>query len=319
MATRQPVSDTPEVAEHYATQVALTAALFAALRKLWPNLSPTDLRGTFPRYLQGVTALVARFQQASISLSADHYEALRDAAGVTTRFTPPIIDPWAEEQLQAYIAKASEDLLNGLMVDEIYLAEITAEIQAEVDAASQLLVMNAGRNEIIAAIEADREAKGWARVTKPGACAFCLMLAGRGAVYKSEKTASFRAHVPKNGRGGFCQCTVQPLFGTYYEAAAHVREAKALWNSSTEGVPTEDKLNEFRRALEGRSDGKRSPRGKRGRSESPKPLVKQRLGFEFLTPDQLRHQLAILEVLPDSDYRTAQMKRVRDRLAALGA
>lgn len=319
MATPPRVSDNPEVAEHYATQVALTAALFAALRKLWPMLSPSELRATFPNYLQAVSALVARFQQASISMSADHYEALRDASGVPGRFTPPVIDLWQQQQIEAYIAKASEDLLNGLMVDEVYLADITAEIQAEVDAASQLLVMNAGRNELIAAIEADREAKGWARVTKPGACAFCLMLATRGAVYKSEKTANFRAHVPKNGRGGFCQCTVQPLFGTHFEAAAHVREAKALWQLSTEGVPTEDKLNEFRRALEGRSDGKRSPRDSQDRGKSPKPPGKQRLGFEFLTPEQLRHQLAVLEVLPDSDYRTAQMKRVRDRLAVLGA
>ena len=319
MATLPPVSDNREVAAHYATQAGLSAGLFAALRKLWPTLSPTELQQTFPHFLRGVTALVARFQEASISLSADHYEAMRDAAGVPGRFSPPIIDPWAEEQIQAYIAKASEELLNGLLVDEIYLADITAEIQAEVDAASQLLVMNAGRNELIAAIEADREAKGWARVTKPGACAFCLMLATRGAVYKSEKTASFRAHVPKNGRGGFCQCTVQPLFGTYFEAAAHIREAKALWNSSTDGVPTEDKLNEFRRALEGRSDGKRSPRSSQDRGKSPKPPTKQRLGFEHLTPEQLRHQLAVIEALPDSEYRTKQIKRVRDRLAVLGA
>ena len=38
-----------------------------------------------------------------------------------------------------------------------------------------------------------RAAVGWHRETRPGACDFCRMLAGRGGVYK-ESTVRFAAH-----------------------------------------------------------------------------------------------------------------------------
>jgi hypothetical protein len=45
---------------------------------------------------------------------------------------------------------------------------------------------------------------GWQRVASDNACAFCEMLAARGAVY-SEESADFEAH---DG----CTCTVEPVW-----------------------------------------------------------------------------------------------------------
>jgi hypothetical protein len=45
-------------------------------------------------------------------------------------------------------------------------------------------------------------ASGWHRETRPCACDFCRLLAGRGGVYK-KATANFSAH-------GECQCVAVP-------------------------------------------------------------------------------------------------------------
>src|SRR5690606_40456326 len=51
-----------------------------------------------------------------------------------------------------------------------------------------------GARELLdAVVAADQDALGWKRVTSSRACDFCSMLAGRGAVYKSERSEERRA------------------------------------------------------------------------------------------------------------------------------
>ena len=163
----------------------------------------------------------------------------REQAGLPS-FPTPVVDVLTEQQIEAYLDTALADIMDEQAAS---LADIEAEIQAQVDAAMQQVVMDAGRNEVIAAIEADTEAKGWARVVKPGACAFCLMLATRGPTYKSRETANFRAHTN-------CHCTVEALFGNHYEPPAQVREAMALWSEATTGLSGKAAVRAFRRAVD---------------------------------------------------------------------
>lgn len=246
MAPLPRVSENPEVQSHYLTQLGLTTALFAALRRLWPTLEPDRLQKTYPTFVRGAAAVTGRYSQAAVSLNADFYDAMREQAGLGSRFSVPVIEPLAGPQIEAYLKKATADFLAEA---EVETAKIVESIQREADATMQKVVMDAGRNELIAAIEGDREAHGWARVTKPGACAFCLMLATRGPVYLAKQTASFEAHKS-------CHCTVQPLFGNHYEAPAHVREALALWRDSTSGLSGKAAIRAFRRAV----DAQRSTR-----------------------------------------------------------
>jgi hypothetical protein len=54
---------------------------------------------------------------------------------------------------------------------------------------------------------------GWRRVASPTACDFCVMLTSRGAVYSTADSADFEAHTADDkGRGGTCQCTVEPVW-----------------------------------------------------------------------------------------------------------
>lgn len=65
--------------------------------------------------------------------------------------------------------------------------------------------MEPGRDLVETSYKKDSRVKAVARVTKPGCCAFCAMLAGRGYVYVSEASADFEPH-------GGCNCTTAVTF-----------------------------------------------------------------------------------------------------------
>lgn len=67
-------------------------------------------------------------------------------------------------------------------------------------------VRQAGRDTLVSNANRDRRAKGWAIVPSGTACAYCVMLASRGATYTSEDTAESSVHA-------HCSCEVVPDFG----------------------------------------------------------------------------------------------------------
>ena len=250
MATPPQVSDDPEVQQDYLAQLALAGALSAGLAQLFPSFDPRLLRQSFTEVRRGASALILEMSTAAISLSADHYEAMREEAHVSQPFRVPVIDPPSLAAVESELNKATAALLDGASTD---FDALRRAIETQIESTAQKMIADAASDEQMAALQADPKALGWARVTRPGACAFCLMLATRGPVYGSKVSANFRAHVAVNGKGGTCHCTVEPLWRGVYEPPAHIREAQALWKSSTEGRSGKDALRAFRRALEGGS------------------------------------------------------------------
>jgi hypothetical protein len=66
------------------------------------------------------------------------------------------------------------------------------------------------------AMEDDGVFRQWRRVPRPGACDFCLMLATRGAAYRTRESALFT----EDGRRyhDFCRCTAQLVTSAYNRA-----------------------------------------------------------------------------------------------------
>lgn len=220
------VSSNPVVQRHYAVQLGISKSLGEALARI--GVSPSS-----PDYLRIVSALVAQYQGGAISLARDYYGDMRDQAAVRSAFRVPTISPAPEGAIRAYIGTATEEL-DILSVDyERQVAEFAKN-----------LAISAGTDELFAAKDADPERVRWARVTRPQACSFCLMLASRGAVYRTEDTATFRPHKT-------CRCDVEMAWSTSsYEPPAHVRAAQRLWSESTADFQGEKaKQNAFRRAL----------------------------------------------------------------------
>ena len=72
------------------------------------------------------------------------------------------------------------------------------------------------RDSITGNTRQDEDAIGWSRVTRPGACKFCTMVASRGAVFR-EETATFASHTN-------CHCAARPEF----RGGLHGPEASAM-------------------------------------------------------------------------------------------
>lgn len=243
MATR--VSDTA-AARQRAAQRGLSRLLASDMRRLRRLIVPSRLQATVPDWIEAVRALVAGYGQASSSLAADFYDAQRVAARVTGRFTVPLLDPPPDRQVTMSLRWATKDLwprgdedATGAQQEPLTVRLAQAEKKAE--AVAQKLVTDQGRGTVQGAVQRDAQAVAWGRSAALGACAFCKLLATRGAVYKAD-TVRFRAH---DG----CHCMSVPVFkGQRFELSDHAREWERLYDEFAAPHPG-DQLRRFRLAL----------------------------------------------------------------------
>ncbi len=92
--------------QHQADLVSLSRLLRLELRGLWPNLLLLGL----PQLAAVVAALLRPYTLAATALAAEFYEAERREAGLTDRFTVPLVEPAPVEQVQATMSWATRKL-----------------------------------------------------------------------------------------------------------------------------------------------------------------------------------------------------------------
>lgn len=115
------------------------------------------------------------------------------------------------------------------------------ESQLSGTAASQAL--DGDRETFMATFRERPQLVGYRRVARPGACAFCLMLASRGAVY-DKNSADFQAHKPN------CRCFASPLYA-HEDDPEDVLALREQWDAATAGLSGKAALKAFRRARNG--------------------------------------------------------------------
>lgn len=154
--------------------------------------SPTARRAAL---LNSVPEIIGYFSEGSAALAVDFYEEERERAGVRDRsFVTSLVVDDRTVKIRRGVAWAADPLFS----DE---EEVAAARLAEI---VQLETARPYRDTILANRRADPQAVGWRRNASGSACAFCRMLADRGAVYR-QATVRFAAH-PN------CYCTAQPVF-----------------------------------------------------------------------------------------------------------
>lgn len=220
------------------------AALATAIQRLWVGVDVTDT-GSMLRLRAQAAVLVNQFSLASASLAARAYSSERTAAGVRSSFTVPLASPPEREQVEKSLSWSTRNLQTPPAPAE--LEPVVGQAVKDMEAAASRLVLNTGRETTVEAVQEDRQARAWAREARPDCCAFCAMLASRGAVYKTENSA---------GGGQFkfhdnCHCQAVPVFGEY-EPTAHARQWAADWLNLKRANGGTLSLNEWRRHIEGR-------------------------------------------------------------------
>lgn len=142
-------------------------------------------------------ASLGYFTGGSSALAVDWFEELRESASPRSAFRPEVY-PWRRDE---EFARALVWATRPLELGDPDLAEAVNRLGAAVE----YEVFDSFTGSIDGNVRADSEAIGWSRNANYGACKFCLMLAGRGAVYRTRESVQFAAHTN-------CRCTCVPAF-----------------------------------------------------------------------------------------------------------
>lgn len=175
----------------------VVALAVADLLATWRTFDLTDVLTVQRDLTQLLTELLDGYGAVLGSLTADWYENVRDEAGVPGTFNAQSITSFDTGRVESLAGYSTSPLSWENPDLERALASATGGLQ-------KILIEDAGE-DVIANSSRDPRSTGWKRVTSADACKFCVMLAGRGAVYSAD-TCRFASH-------DHCKCSAEPAFG----------------------------------------------------------------------------------------------------------
>lgn len=185
--------------EHVAfarAQAGLRAAVEGQLTALAETILSHRLGPILTReaLIQGIQALVTQYGTAAAVMAAEWYDDLRAMKGIPDTFTATPLTQDFSEQIDRTVRRA----IAPLFTENYNIGAIANSIVVK---ASQYAIDGA-RNTVIENTRLDPRSAGWQRIPNGPTCDFCMMLVGRGGVYR-EKSVGFRAHA-------HCDCAVAP-------------------------------------------------------------------------------------------------------------
>lgn len=229
-------------------QALLAARMAQQVLRVWRDLmNPAKIDASWPAVRAALVPIVQQAREQSAVLAGAAYsDARRDADVPDDDFDPSGPLPLMIERLEAAL-----DVTGPVEFKKAIAAGKTP--QQAMDAAAvrmvgstQYLALEGGRSVMQRSIDADERATGWSRVTDADPCAWCAMLASRGPVYKSAKTAGD----PRQGGNRYhdaCACQAWPAF-TLDEPFVGIAEGLYEdWLRETRGRGGRHAVNAFRR------------------------------------------------------------------------
>lgn len=169
------------------------------LDRLWDTLDTDDPMAVREVLEDVLPDLTNAYGEISATVAADFYEEMREAAGVGGQFTPVLEDPYPEEAVRANARWAIAPLFAATRDPSGSLSRLAGEVDR--------MSLHPGRQTIAKSVGRDPSKPRWARVPQgPTTCAWCISLASRGAIYRSQETAGGTAWHRD------CDCTPTPIW-----------------------------------------------------------------------------------------------------------
>lgn len=186
-----------DVARFGAANRGLAALVTRDLRAFWATLDLNRPEVARDALLRFVPVLTEQYGEVAATVAADFYDDLRAAEPVVPGFRARMADPVPRGVVQQRTRFGAQHLFTD--TPDQTLVFLTG--------AATKYVLQPGRITIVDSAVADPAAAGWHRETRSSrthtsGCAFCRMLATRGAVYK-RATATFAPHDD-------CKCVAVP-------------------------------------------------------------------------------------------------------------
>lgn len=228
---------------HYLAQLALRASATRDVTRLWELVDPTNLTTTFDPVAQGMSVLARARHRDSSGIAAGYQERFRKAEQVAGKAAIKLAPQLVQSEALGLIRGAGlTGIINARRAGQSPQAAARNGLVKVVGQMTRL-VLGGGRDTILGSAEADPRASHWQRVTSGEPCAFCAMLASRGAAFLAEESAGFEAH-------DHCSCSAEVA----YEGSQMPLTSQALrsqWDTVTAGLSGDDALNAFRSSLAG--------------------------------------------------------------------
>lgn len=159
-------------------QSTLSAKAVADLRRVWPRLltmRPDKMAEALALVLAEVTD---KYGSASAALAAEWFEDLRDTAGAAGSHAAHAASLPSTERLEI-LSRWGVGPLFGASPDPVTALNLVA-------GGLSRQVLGVGRDTLAESIASDPASPRYARHASANACAFCAMLATRGAVYTAQ-------------------------------------------------------------------------------------------------------------------------------------
>lgn len=205
-------------------------------------------------------ALIRDRRRQSAEVAARYYRQARLAAGVgvDARLAEPVDLP--AERILANLDVTGIGAYSRAVRSGAAPGKAGDVAAVNLSGSGSRLVLEGGRSVIAESAKADGEALGWARVTDADPCSWCLMLASRGAVYRSAETAGRLKNDRFVGDGQFkwhdhCGCGAAVVWDPQDPVLARADDLYTQWLEVTAGHSGQDAVNVWRRYWDAKRDG----------------------------------------------------------------
>lgn len=216
--------------------------------RIWPLLDVRNLDTSWRALETALQALVATRRRDVAGLASSYLEGFRRLEGVAGDLNVLLADTYDPVALQTSLRVTGPVTVKQSIAAGASEAVAVQRGLVAVSGAVARFVLGGGRDTILRTVQADREALGYMRVTSGKTCAFCAMLASRGPVYKTQKTAGARGS--GNRYHDHCDCAVEAVYHRDTALPDSTQRFERLWMESTAGLSGQEARNAFRRAYE---------------------------------------------------------------------
>lgn len=187
------------------------------LLAIWRTLDTGDARSSTDALLLTLPPLADGFAAVAADVAADWYAELRRGAGVRSPFLPVLAGEVERGRVEALVRWGVTPLWSREPSPEQSLSKVSGGLQR--------IVANGARETVRRSAERDPVQPRVARYASANACAFCALLATRGAVY-TEATGDFKSHDD-------CRCIAVPVFpGSDYQEAPYVADWRRAYQEA---------------------------------------------------------------------------------------
>lgn len=175
----------------------------------------------------------------------------------------PLLPPAAHPDETDHVRRENERIRDEWKsIDELNRG-LKPAAQQRAGAAAVRHVHNGGRDASMTVVKADLKARGYVRVTRPGCCHFCAMLASRGPVYSEDsflESDAKRKNDPRDIEHGTakvhdeCGCHLRAVYtrdGSEWTTVA--RESSDIWEEIRREKGRVPTINDFRHAWDARN------------------------------------------------------------------